>query len=97
MEPSGVIINVGKVQQESKSNARITDSRESGPMQETGGGNKSRPEANLASVQVAVVGQNDTSLLIVDRDGILRRRMGKTIQSCIDARDNEKQADDQKG
>jgi hypothetical protein len=52
-------------------------------------------DTDFAFVQIAVVGEENASLLAIDGKGILSCRMRKLIQSRIDSRNEEKKADDQ--
>ena len=64
-------------------------------MQEAGRNDLARLGVELARAQIPVISQDNSPLLAIDRDRILRRRMGHAIQSRVDSRYDEKKTDDQ--
>ena len=65
-------------------------------MEEARHGDRFRPGVGLAHAQISIISQDNTPLLVINRERILCVRMGKVIQRRIDPRYDEKKADNQK-
>jgi len=65
-------------------------------MQEARRREQTRLGEGFARVQITIIGQHNATLLVIHRERILRRRVGKAIQRRIDSRYDQKKADDQK-
>ena len=54
-------------------------------MQEAGNRDRAGLGVGLARIQIAIIGQNDSPMLVVHGERILRHRVGKVIQRRIDS------------